>query len=115
METLEKAMPNLTPAELLAKAHGQLLLEVMKREVGWTFASWEFDFSRGNVSAFRKAFKEYKKRYKKLFTMSQATKTERSGFLHFCGTHGLTREGRLFILWFRFKCWIQRVIRRAKK
>ena len=48
MDALEQAFPNLTPAELLAKAHGQLLLEVMKKEVGWTFASWEFDFGQEN-------------------------------------------------------------------
>jgi len=115
METLEKAMPNLAPAELLAKAHGQLLLELMEKQVGWTCASWEFDFSPANVSAFRRAFKEYRQRYGKLFNSSSATKTERAGFLHFCGIHGLTREGCLFILWFRFKGWIQRVIRRVKK
>ena len=52
MDALEQAFPNLTPAELLAKAHGQLLLEVMKKEVGWTFASWEFDFSEENRLGF---------------------------------------------------------------
>jgi hypothetical protein len=103
MDALEKAFPNLAPAELLAKAHGQLLLEVMKKEVGWTFASWEFDFSRENVSAFRRAFKAYRKRYRRLFSVSPLTKTERSGFLHFCGTHRLTAEGRTFLFRFRLK------------
>src|SRR4029453_2938619 len=41
MDALEKAMPHLAPAELLAKAHGQLLLEVLNKEVGWTSVSWE--------------------------------------------------------------------------
>jgi hypothetical protein len=103
MDALEKAFPNLAPAELLAKAHGQLLLEVMKKEVGWTFASWEFDFSRENVSAFRRAFKAYRKRYRRLFSVSPLTKIERSGFLHFCGTHRLTAEGRTFLFRFRLK------------
>jgi len=103
MDALEQAFPNLTPAELLAKAHGQLLLEVLKKQVGWTFASWEYDFSPQNVAAFRQAFEEYKLRYSKLFNSSAAAKIERAGFLHFCGKHHLTLEGRIFMLWFRLK------------
>jgi len=113
MDALEKAMPNLSAAELLAKAHGQLLLEVMKKEVGWTFASWEFDFTRENVSAFREAFKEYRHRYGKLFNSSSATKSERAGFLHFCGTHDLTLEGRLFLLLFQIKGFAARCLHRS--
>jgi hypothetical protein len=111
MDALEQAFPNLTPAELLAKAHGQLLLEVLKKQVGWTFASWEFDFGPENVSAFHKAFKEYRQRYGKLFTSSSAAKMERAGFLHFCGTHGLTLEGRLFLMMFRAKGLVRRCLR----
>jgi hypothetical protein len=115
MDALEQAFPNLTPAELLAKAHGQLLLEVLKKEVGWTFASSEFEFSSENVSAFRQAFKKYKKRYSRLFTVSLAAKTERSGFLHFCGTHGLTLEGRLFLVMFRAKGLVRRYLGRSSQ
>jgi hypothetical protein len=103
MDALEKAFPNLAPAEVLAKAHGQLLLEVMKKEIGWTFVSWDFDFSPENVSAFRTAFQEYRQRYRKLFGSSSAAKIERAGFLHFCGTHRLTAEGRTFLFRFRLK------------
>jgi len=110
MVALEQALPNLTPPELLAKAHAQLLLELMKKEVGWTFASWEFEFNPENVSAFRRGFKEYRQRYGKLFNSSAATKMERAGFLHFCGTHGLTLEGRLFLMAFRGKGFIRRCV-----
>ena len=115
MDALEQAFPNLTPAELLAKAHGQLLLEVMKREVGWTFASWEFDFSEENRMAFQKAYQVYRTRYQHLFKASPETRKERAGFLHFCGTHRLTLEGRIFILWFRLKGWVRRAIRFGAK
>jgi hypothetical protein len=108
MEALEKSMPNLVPAELLAKAHGQLLLELMKKEIGWTSVSWEFDFSEENVSAFREAFQEYRRRYRKLFRLSSATRMERAGFLHFCGTRKLTLEGELFLIAFRGKGLIRR-------
>ena len=110
MDALEKAMPNLAPGELLAKAHGQLLLEVVKKEVGWTFTSLEFDFNPENVSAFRTAFQVYRQRYRKLFSSSSETKKERAGFLHFCGTHRLTLEGRLFLIVFRAKGLIRRCI-----
>src|SRR4030095_3603116 len=110
METVEKAFPNFAPPEVLAMAHGQLLLEVLKKEIGWTFVSWEFDFSRENMSAFRTAFQEYRRRYRKLFGSSSATKMERAGFLHFCGTHRLTLEGRLFLMAFRTEALIGRCV-----
>ncbi len=112
MDALEQAMPNLSAAELLAKAHGQLLLELLRKEIGWTSVSWDFDFSRENISAFRTAFEEYHRRYRKLFGSSSATKMERAGFLHFCGTHGLTLEGRLFLIAFRGKGLIRRCVPR---
>src|SRR6184192_2299928 len=115
MDALEKAFPKLTVAELLAKAHGQLLLEVMRKEVGWTFASWEFDFSEENRVAFQKAYHVYRTRYRHLFKASPETRKERAGFLHFCGTHGLTLEGRIFMLWFRLKGWLRRAIRFGTK
>src|SRR5438874_6776573 len=115
MDAVEQAFPNLTPAELLAKAHGQLLLEVMKREIGWTFASWEFDFSEENRMSFQKAYQVYRPRYQHLFKASPETRKERAGFLHFCGTHRLTLEGRRFILWFRIKGWVRRAIGFAAK
>jgi hypothetical protein len=111
-DALEEAMPNLGAAELLAKAHGQLLLELMRKEIGWTSVSWEFDFSEENVSAFRNAFQEYCKRYRKLFRSSAATKMERAGFLHFCGTHKLTLEGELFLMAFKGKGLIRRCVPR---
>jgi hypothetical protein len=115
MDALEQAFPGLTPAELLAKAHGQLLLELMKKEIGWTSVSWEFDFSEENLSAFRNAFQEYQKRYRKLFRSSSATKIERAGFLHFCGTHKLTLEGRFFLALFRLKKFVRRCFRRSSE
>jgi hypothetical protein len=110
MDSLEQAMPKLTPAELLAKAHGQLILEVLRKEVGWTFASWEFDFSAENRAAFQKAYQAYRVRYAPLFKASPEARQERAGFLHFCGTHGLTLEGRWFLFQFRVKGLLRRYL-----
>ncbi len=112
MDALEQAFPDLTPAELLAKAHGQLLLEVLKKQVGWTYASWEYDFSPENIAFFGQGFKEYQKRYGKLFNSSAAAKKERAGFLHFCGSHGLTLEGRLFLAIFNAKGFARKLLNR---
>jgi hypothetical protein len=113
MDALEQAMPNLTTVELLAKAHGQLILEVMKKEVGWTYTSWEFDFNEENCAAFKKAYQVYRTRYRHLFKAGVETKKERNGFLHFCGTHGLTMEGRLFLAKFCAKGIARRCLGRS--
>jgi len=103
MAALEKAFPDLKPEELLAKAHAQLLLEVQEKEKGWSHSAWEYDFSRENLASFNEVFKEYRSRYKYHFKASPATRKERAGFLHFCGTHNLTDEGRWFLRRFKFK------------
>jgi len=115
MDALEKAMPNLTPLELLGKAHGQLISEVVKKEVGWTYASWEYDFSPENIAVFRQGFKEYQQRYGRLSNSSPAAKVERAGFLHFCGTHGLTLEGCVFLLLFRLKGFARRCLGKGSR
>jgi len=107
MDALEKAMPSLTAAELLGKAHGQVILELVRKEEGWTFASWEYDFSQENVLRFRQSLHEYRKRYRKLFNVSTAAQAERARFLHFCGTHQLTSEGIWFLRRFRAKAAIR--------
>jgi hypothetical protein len=112
MDALEQAMPKLAPEELLAKAHGQSIQEVMKKEVGWSFASWEFDFSPDNVTAFQQALRVYQRRYRKLFSLSPAAKKERYGFLHFCGRHNLSWEGRFFYLRFQAKMKIATLLQR---
>ena len=110
MDALEEAFPKLTHAQLLAKAHGQLILEVVKKDIGWTYASWEYDFSIENVAAFRSAYKRYISRYRNLFSVNGDTIKERANFLHFCGTHALTMEGRLFLLKFKVKACIKKIL-----
>ncbi len=103
MDALEKAFPRLTDEELLAKAHAEPALEVQEKEIGWTHASWEFDLSTANRSAFQEAYGVYRARYGHLGDRTDGTRRERTGFLHFCGMHGLTWEGRRFMAMFRTK------------
>lgn len=110
MDALEKTFPDLTAEELLAKAHAQLLLEVQEKEVGWSHSAWENDFSPENRTHFQEGFRLYQHRYRKLFNKSKATRKEREGFLHFCGTHKLTWEGSFYLAKFRTKSVIARMI-----
>ncbi len=112
MDALEKSYPELSPEVLLAKAHAQLLLEVQEKEVGWSHSAWENDFSSENLVHFKDAFNVYKSRYAHLFNYSWVTKKERADFLHFCGTHKLTWEGVLFIVWFNIKSTLNIILKR---
>ena len=115
MDALVESFPCLSSEELLAKAHAQLLLEVQEKEVGWSHSAWENDFSPENVAHFREGFREYKRRYWSLLNKSNVTRKERADFLHFCGTHRLTLEGRLFLMLFRSKGLLRRIVGNKKR
>ena len=91
-----------------------MILEVQKKEVGWTHAALELDLSQENCQAFAEAHRIYHERYRTLFDKSCETKRERARFLHFCGTHGLTEEGRQFLRWFKMKSVVAGMFRRKK-
>jgi hypothetical protein len=110
-DAMEETWPHLAPEELLGKVHAQLILEVQKKEVGWTHASKELDLSEENRAAFAEAHQIYLARYRRLFDMSVETNRERAHFLHFCGTHELTQEGRRFLRWFKAKSFASRLWR----
>ena len=110
MPALERAFPNLAAEELLAKTHAQLLLDVQFKEPGWTHTAFEYDFSEENRARFRAAYRTYTTRYRRLGRASAVAESERRGFLHFCGTHGLTLEGRAFYAKFMLKSAIRRAI-----
>ena len=107
-DAMEQTWPDLPPPVLLAKVHAQLILEVQKKEMGWTHASFELDLSGENRTAFENAHKIYLQRYSQLFDTGAEARKERAGFLHFCGTHGLTAEGRQFMFWFKAKSLARR-------
>jgi hypothetical protein len=96
MRAVMSAFPNLEPADLLAKAHAQLLLELQRKETGWSHSAWENDFSDGNLAAFRRALKDYRRMFRPLFGASPAARDERRQFLDFCAQHSLTVESRVF-------------------
>lgn len=112
MNALEEAFPKITPAQLLSKAHGQLLLETVKKDIGWTYTSFEYDFSDDNLAYFKRSFLEYRLRYSHLFNHSAVTRKERADFLHFCGTNKLTLEGYWFLIKFKLKSFLAKLIKK---
>jgi hypothetical protein len=109
MNSLIVAYPELTNEELFAKAHAQLILEVQKKEVGWSHGAWTYDFSKENILNFRESIKIYYKKYKKYKNTDRNTLKEYNKFLHFCGTYNLTFFGKLFLLKFKIKCLLKNI------
>ena len=88
---------------------------MVKKEVGWTYASWEFDFNHENLDGFTQAHEFYLARYHALFDFNAEASRERAGFLHFCGYYRLTLRGKIFYLLFQIKTFINRVLGRMSK
>lgn len=111
MESMMHSMPNLSSEAILAKAHAQLILELQRKEVGWTSSSAELELTTENRQVFSNSHAYYKQRFKEIFKTSRATRLERKHFLHFCGSNGLTSEGKLFFSLFYLKSKIARWLR----
>ncbi|MBP9223631.1 MAG: hypothetical protein KBF76_07160 [Verrucomicrobiales bacterium] len=103
MDAIERAFPEITPLELLAKAHAQVILELQRKTVGWTSTSSEFEFSDINLEFFSSAIKAYQRRYGYLFNMNPKCRIERKRFLLFCGKYHLTLRGKFTHLLFGAK------------
>jgi hypothetical protein len=111
MQAVEKSFPELTPEVLLSKAHAQVILDLQKKENGWTSANSELDLSVEARRRFRESYRQYLAQYKSLFRLNNVTRLERKRFLHFCGKHRLTLSGRWFYLWFVFKSRLTSLVR----
>jgi hypothetical protein len=112
MASLYNSFPQMKPEVILAKAHAQLLLEIQKKEVAWSCDALNLDFNVHNIERFKFGYSHYKHRYKSLFKLSAATRRERIDFLHFCGKHRLTLEGRIFHSYFNLKSTITTWLRK---
>ena len=71
MAALQRCFPDLTAEQLLAKAHAQLALELIRKEEGWTYPSeWIgadcLDLSGENRRVFWESYRHYCEDYKRL-------------------------------------------------
>ncbi len=89
MSALEKAFPNLKPEEILAKAHAQLLLEIQKKEIGWTYDSWMIDKTAENIQFFIQSYVNYRKKHKNLFGKNLECKKGKKNLCFFLKANGI--------------------------
>jgi hypothetical protein len=102
MDAVEKIFPQLAPQELLAKAHAQVILDLQRKEVGWTSGSNELCVDAKNRNHFARAYSRYLARYAKL-PKTPSVGLERKKFYYFCGVHKLTVVGFLYYFAVNFK------------
>lgn len=89
MGAVEKAFPNLKHEEILAKAHAQLLLEIQKKEIGWTYDSWMIDKTAANIQFFIQSYGYYRKKQKKLSSCNLQCKKGNKNLHLFLKSHGI--------------------------
>ena len=89
MGAVEKAFPNLKPEEILAKAHAQLLLEIQKKEIGWTYDSWMIDKTDENIQFFIRSYEKFKKTYNKLCKSNKKCKIGQLNLRCFLKSNGI--------------------------
>ena len=90
MSAVEKAFPNLKPEEILAKAHAQLLLEIQKKEIGWTYDSWIIDKTDENIHFFIQSYGQFKKTQYKLYKHNKGCKKGNKNLKFFFKANGIT-------------------------
>lgn len=89
MGAVQKAFPNLKPEEILAKAHAQLLLEIQKKEIGWTYDSWIIDKTDENIQFFIRSYGKFKKTYNKLYKSNKKCKIGKLNLRCFLKSNGI--------------------------
>ena len=89
MGAVEKAFPNLKPEEILAKAHAQLLLEIQKKEIGWTYDSWMIDKTDENIQFFIRSYGKFKKTYNNLYKRNKECKMGQLNLRCFLKSNGI--------------------------
>ncbi|MDX2256950.1 MAG: hypothetical protein NW214_15665 [Pseudanabaenaceae cyanobacterium bins.39] len=115
MSAIQEAFPSLSNEEILAKAHAQVILELLSKEVGWSCSYWEYNFSKDNYFYFSQSYQSYLKNYRYLAYTSSTTKKELKSFLYFCGVNSLTIEGRVYYFIFRIKAKLQELLCKLKQ
>lgn len=101
MQALERAFPNLTPVQLLAKAHAQLCLDLQRREAGWSIASdpidaSSFDASPENLRIFHEALEYYRLHYRPLARGNPEAQALVKEFDEWCVKKGIGWRGKIF-------------------
>jgi GT-D fold-like domain len=108
MAALHRAMPGLPAEKILAKAHAQLALELIRKEEGWTWPSeWVgddcLDLGRENRRHFWNAYAIYLKKYKVLAKENKKAAEQVTEFDRWRKYVGLGLDGKLHRMSFNAK------------
>src|SRR5262249_20813228 len=108
MAALERAMPGLAAEKILAKAHAQLALELIRKEEGWTWPSeWGgddcLDLGAENMSYFWKGYSIYRRSYKKLAKYSKRAAGQVEEFERWRKYTGVGLDGKIYRMSFSAK------------
>jgi hypothetical protein len=108
MDALERAMPGLSPDKLVAKAHAQLALELIRKEEGWSWPSeWRgedcLDWGRSNRRNFWRSYSTYCARYKLLGESDKRAAEQIAEFDRWRKYSGLGLDGKIVRLTLRGK------------
>ena len=114
MRSVRVAFPQLADDIFLAKSHAQAILELQRKEIGWTSPSNALEFSKSNLENFRTAAKETRKLYFGL-SKTDELRLERKRFLHFCGSHSLSYSGIAYLQLFRAKSIVAKSLRKIRQ
>lgn len=117
MNALRRAAPNLAPEKVLAKAHAQLMIELIRKEEGWSYASERggddcIDLSEENTSHFWRSYSIYRDRYSQLGKANAEAMRQIHEFDAWRRQLGLGIDGKFYRLSSMSKAAIRSVIRR---
>ena len=100
VDALERAYPELSTCDLATKAQAQLCLDLLRKEVMYSFVpeikdDRSFDPNLENMLHFRASCKSYRKRFRKFLTETQEGKRLSSEFRQWYRERGLGVSGKL--------------------
>lgn len=117
MSALHQSSPDLPPEKVLAKAHAQLMIELIRKEEGWSYASERggddcIDLSAENVSHFWRSYARYQELYGHLRTLNSDTIRQVHEFESWRRQLGLGIDGKLLKVSSAGKATLRKVVRR---
>jgi hypothetical protein len=100
MSAVERAMPELTPAQVLVRAHAQMCLDLQRKDVGWSYGAdiivpESYDPSPENLKHFRASMDHYRRTYRGLRARGREARLQIREFDDWCVAHHLIRPGIL--------------------
>jgi len=117
MKAVKASYPGITPAQLLAKAHAQLALELQTKEKGWSYAAEIygedcFNPEGENWSAFQESYTYYKREIFPLTTNDPEAKKQAREFQHWLWERGIGWQSPFYKVYRCLRGGIKKILSR---